>query len=150
MKIGFIAAFMFCASVLSAQVNPKIDAWLPPKPNNFVVDSAHVLSPDAIRTADSTLRSLYELKHAPSVVVTLTKTHGLEPYEVATEIGRYWGVVTPGKIGDQTRNYGLVLLVVPKETSEDGRGHCWLAVSKGMEGTVTDASAGDFCRSLVP
>jgi uncharacterized membrane protein YgcG len=152
MKTGFIAAALFLiATSVSAQANPLLDKWLPPKPTNgFVVDSAHVLSPEAITVANRSLKDLYDTKKAPSVIVTLPTIKDYQPYEVAAGIGRKWGVVTGGQPGDQLRNFGMVLLIVPKETSPDGRGKCFLAPSRAMEGTVTDAAAGNFCRQLIP
>jgi uncharacterized protein len=49
-------------------------------------------------------------------------------------------------VGDRTRNAGVVILLVPKETSSDGRGRCRIETGQGSEGFITDATAGDICR----
>ena len=43
-----------------------------------------------------------------------------------------------------------MILLVPKETSKDGRGHCFIATGRGSEGFITDADAGDICREATP
>jgi uncharacterized protein len=43
-----------------------------------------------------------------------------------------------------------VILVVPKETAADNRGRCWVATGQGTEGFITDATAGEICRTAVP
>jgi uncharacterized protein len=54
------------------------------------------------------------------------------------------------EVGDGKRNTGLVLLVIPKETSADGRGHISLMTGNGVEGFITDARAGDIRREATP
>jgi uncharacterized protein len=70
--------------------------------------------------------------------------------ETALRIGREWKVGAQAGIGDRTRNAGVVVLVVPKETSSDGRGHCRIETGQGAEGFITDATAGAICRDAVP
>ena len=49
-------------------------------------------------------------------------------------IGREWKVGANAKIGDAKRNAGVVILVVPKETSADGNGHVRIENGQGSEG----------------
>ncbi|HEV2644678.1 MAG TPA: TPM domain-containing protein, partial [Candidatus Elarobacter sp.] len=72
------------------------------------------------------------------------------PADVALRIGREWKVGKIGNPGDPTRNAGAVILLVPKETSSDGRGHCYVATGNGAEGFITDAEAGTICRQATP
>jgi uncharacterized protein len=65
---------------------------------------------------------------------------------VALQIGRRWGVGAASAIGQRTRNAGVVVLLVPKETSGDGRGKFAIATGQGTEGFVTDAQTGDIRR----
>jgi uncharacterized protein len=53
-------------------------------------------------------------------------------------------------IGDQSRNAGVVILVVPKESAPDGRGRCRIATGQGTEGFITDATSGTICREATP
>ncbi len=63
-------------------------------------------------------------------------------------IGRAWGVGAKAEIGDQRRNAGLVLLVVPKR--EGQKGGFYLSTGRGIEGIVTDATAGRILDLMVP
>jgi uncharacterized protein len=44
----------------------------------------------------------------------------------------------------------VVVLLVPKETSSDGRGHIRIETGRGVEGFVTDGEAGDIQRAAIP
>jgi uncharacterized protein len=70
--------------------------------------------------------------------------------DVALRIGREWKVGSLAAIGDRSRNAGTVILVVPKETSSDGRGACRVETGQGAEGFITDATAGEICREAIP
>ena len=75
-------------------------------------------------------------------VVTLRDLGGRDVGEVALRIGREWKVGAAAKIGDATRNAGVVILVVPKETSSDGNGHVSIETGQGSEGFITDGETG--------
>src|SRR5690348_18001021 len=75
---------------------------------------------------------------------------GRDPSEVALRIGREWKVGNLADIGDRSRNAGVVILLVPKETSSDGQGHCRVEVGQGAEGFITDATSGEICREATP
>jgi uncharacterized protein len=45
---------------------------------------------------------------------------------------------------------GVVILVVVKETSSDGRGYCRIETGQGAEGFITDAMSGSICRAATP
>src|SRR6185312_2010798 len=83
------------------------------------------------------------------VVVTLPDIGQNDPNQVALQIGRTWKVGKFGKPGDPTRNTGVIILVVPKETNSSGRGECFVGTGYGAEGFITDADAGDMCRAAV-
>ena len=84
------------------------------------------------------------------VIVTLADLRGRDVADVALQIGREWGVGANARIGDRARNAGVVILVVPKETSSDGRGHVRVEVGQGAEGFIPDAVAGDIQREGIP
>jgi uncharacterized protein len=83
-------------------------------------------------------------------IVTLPDLGGREPSEIAIRIGRDWKVGNMAPIGDRSRNAGAVILLVPKETSSDGRGYCRIETGQGTEGFITDATSGDICREAQP
>jgi uncharacterized protein len=61
---------------------------------------------------------------------------------VALRLGREWGVGRAGEPGDPARNTGLIMLVVPKETSPDGRGHLRIETGLGTNTFITAAEGG--------
>jgi len=83
-------------------------------------------------------------------IVTLPDIGTRDVQEVGLQIGRQWKVGKIGNPGDPTRNAGAVIVLVPKETSSDGRGHCFVATGRGAEGFITDGDAGDICREATP
>jgi uncharacterized protein len=44
----------------------------------------------------------------------------------------------------------VVILLVPKESSSDGRGYCRVETGQGVEGFITDATSGEICREATP
>jgi hypothetical protein len=52
--------------------------------------------------------------------------------------------VTLPSFVSRSRNRGIVILVVPKETSSDGRGYVAIQTGYGTEGFITDATTGQF------
>ncbi|HEV7907105.1 MAG TPA: TPM domain-containing protein, partial [Pseudonocardiaceae bacterium] len=82
------------------------------------------------------------------VIVTLPDLGGRPVEEIALRLGREWKVGANAAVGDAARNAGVVILVVPKETSSDGRGHCRIETGQGTEGFLTDATSASICRSV--
>jgi len=130
---------------------------VPPPPRGYgtstaevVVDAANVLLPE---TVDRINRIAYDV-HAKSggemAVVTLPDIGLRAPVDVALAIGRAWGVGANAAIGQKTRNAGVIILVVPKESSSSGRGECFVTTGQGTEGFITDAEAASMCREAVP
>ena len=113
-------------------------------------DFAHVIQPDAIQRMERIAEDVRTKSRGEMTIVTLPDIGTRDVQEVALEIGRQWKVGKIGNPGDPTRNAGAVILLVPKETSKDGRGHCFIATGRGAEGFITDADAGDICREATP
>ena len=121
-----------------------------PAPRGFVSDFAEVIAP----AEEARITSLVERVQAGSrgeiAVVTLPDLGGRPVEEVALRIGREWGVGAKAPIGDRARNAGVVVLLVPRETSAEGRGRIRIEVGQGAEGFITDAIAGDIQREAIP
>jgi uncharacterized protein len=116
----------------------------------LVNDFANVI-PAARASAISALAEAVRLNSPGEIaVVTLSDIGERDPAEIALRIGREWGVGRAGAPGDPTRNAGVVILVVPRETSSIGSGLCRVEVGRGAEGFITDATAADMCREAVP
>gem|GEM_PF-994264 len=121
-----------------------------PSPTGLVNDFAHVLRPDAVQRMERIAEDVRAKSRGEMTIVTLPDIGTRDVQEVALQIGRQWKVGKIGNPGDPTRNAGAVILLVPKETSKDGRGHCFIATGRGAEGFITDADAGDICREATP
>src|SRR3954463_14917377 len=121
-----------------------------PPPTGLVNDFAHVLQPDAVQRMERIAEDVRTKSRGEMAIVTLPEIGTRDVQEVALQIGREWKVGKIGNPGDPTRNAGAVILLVPKETSKDGRGHCFIATGRGAEGFITDADAGDICREATP
>jgi len=133
------------AAVLLAPPSRAQPAPLP-APQGFVNDFAGVLRPDARRELESIARIVQQRSGGDIAVVTLADLGARPVEETALRIGREWGVGARAEIGDQRRNAGTVILLVPKETSADNRGYCRIETGMGAEGFITDAQAGSICR----
>jgi uncharacterized protein len=121
-----------------------------PPPKGLVNDFANVLSPESAARIERIAQDVRDKSKGEIAVVTLPDLGGRDPSEIALRIGREWKVGNLANIGDRTRNAGAVILLVPKETSRDGRGYCRIETGQGAEGFITDATAGDICREATP
>ena len=130
---------------LLLQAGPTI-----PAPVGLVNDFAHVITPDATAHIEQIAADVRTKSRGEIAVVTLADIGDYAPSDVALKIGRQWKVGKIGNPGDPTRNAGAVILVVPKETSSDHQGHCFIATGNGAEGFITDADAGTMCRQAIP
>jgi uncharacterized protein len=121
-----------------------------PDPVGLVNDFAHVISAGQVPLIEQMAQDVRGKSKGEITVVTLSDIGQRAVSDVALQIGRQWKVGKIGNPGDPTRNAGAVILIVPKETSSDGHGHCWIATGTGAEGFITDADAGDICREATP
>lgn len=130
---------------------------IPPAPRGYgttaaeiVVDEAGVLDPSVV---DRLNRLAFEVRAKTGgemAIVTMRDLGGRDVADVALRIGRAWGVGGSAGVGDRTRNAGVVILVVPKETASDGTGRVRIETGRGVEGFVTDGVAGDIQRAAIP
>jgi uncharacterized protein len=133
------------AAALLYQSGPQI-----PPPSGLVNDFAHVIQPAASARMERIAQDVRDKSKGEMAIVTLPDLGGREPSEIALKIGREWKVGNMAAIGDRSRNAGVVILLVPKETSSDGQGHCRIETGQGAEGFITDATSGDICREATP
>jgi uncharacterized protein len=137
--------FAFLAAAMLYQSGPQI-----PPPRGLVNDFANVIQPAPAARMERIAKDVREKSKGEIAIVTLPDLGGREPSEVALRIGREWKVGNMASIGDRSRNAGVVILLVPKETSSDGQGHCRIETGQGAEGFITDATSGDICREATP
>jgi uncharacterized protein len=145
-------ALALFAAIAVTTVGTSLSAQAPfvvPQYVGFVNDFANVI-PATMRSSleDLSLRVQTATK-GDIAIVTLSDLGGRSKEEVALQIFRTWKLGANTAVGDKSRNSGVVILVVPKETSKDG-GHCRIETGQGAEGFITDATAGDICRAATP
>lgn len=121
-----------------------------PAPTGMVNDLAGVLPAATAARLERLVTAVRAKSGGEIAVVTLRDLGGREAGDVALQIGREWKIGANADIGDKRRNAGVVLLVVPKETSADGRGRMYIATGQGTEGFINDAVAGDIRREAMP
>jgi len=119
-----------------------------PAPVGYVNDFANVIPDDAKARLENLAQRLNGATRGDMVVVTLPDLGGRPVEEVSLRLGREWKIGASAAIGEKARNAGVVILIVPKETSSTGRGSCRIETGQGAEGFLTDAMAGELCRSV--
>lgn len=147
----------FGQALLGAALLFQEQIALPPPPRGFapnaadvVVDAAHVLRPETIDRINRLAFDIKQKSGGEIAVVTLTDLGGRTSEEVALAVGRQWGIGAEGDVGNRARNAGVVILVVPKETSRDGRGYIRIETGRGAEGFITDGTAGQIRDEAIP
>ena len=121
-----------------------------PPPTGYVNDFAGVIDSAAIVRMDSLIQHVRDLTHGDIAVVTLPDLGGREAADVALQIGRQWKVGGVGDPGDQARNLGVVVLVVPRQNHQPGTGAVFIATGKGAEGFLPDARVGRIRDAMIP
>lgn len=144
---ALLALQLTLVMVLSAQ-SPGIVALFPKQPTGFVTDAAGILGAQAVAAMEARLSHLRDVTGAEMAVVTLPTIESYAPAEVALTIGRTWGIGAKAAIGDQRRNAGVVLLLVPRTAEHKGEIN-W-AIGNGLEGAITDARSGAIADAMLP
>ncbi len=120
----FLLAVVF--TVLLSTIAVAVALTFPPLTGR-VVDQANLIQP-ATRTAiEQKLADLESKSGIQLVVATVTSLEGQEIEPYANELFRTW------KLGEKTKNNGVLLLVAPNER------RVRIEVGYGLEGTLTDA-----------
>jgi uncharacterized protein len=120
-----------------------------PSPAGQVNDFAGVMPAEQRARLEAIARQVRDRSGGEIAVVTLTDIGPREAGDVALQIGREWKVGAATAVGDRTRNTGVVVLLVPKETSTDGRGKFAISTGQGTEGFLTDAETGAIRRETL-
>ena len=92
-----------------------------------VVDQAGILPAASVADLEAKLADLESRSDIQLVVATVSSLDGQEIEPYANELFRTW------KLGDKTRNNGVLLLVAPNQK------RVRIEVGYGLEGTLTDA-----------
>jgi len=104
-----------------------------------IVDQANIISQQARDALEPKLVDLEQKSGIQLVVATVNSLEGQEIEPYANELFRFW------KLGEKTKNNGVLLLVAPKER------RVRIEVGYGLEGTLTDAlSAVIIANAITP
>jgi uncharacterized protein len=139
-----VRATLIAAAAL-LQSGPQI-----PPPRGLVNDFAGVIPAETATRLGLIAQDVRDKTKGEIAIVTLPDIGGRDKADVARQIGRDWKVGNLADIGDRSRNAGVVILVVPKESASDGAGRCRIETGQGAEGFITDATAGEICREATP
>src|SRR4249919_1912569 len=112
-------ALVFVATVAAALTFPPL--------TGRIVDQADIISPAAKAAIEPKLADLEDKSGIQLVVATVNSLEGQEIEPYANELFRAW------KLGEATKNNGVLLLIAPKER------RVRIEVGYGLEGTLTDA-----------
>ena len=123
-----------------ARGHAQVEQYIPARPTGYLTDAAGVVDAANAARIEQVAKALRERTGAEMAIVTLPSIGDREAAEVALEIGRRWGVGGRAEVGDERRNAGLVVLLVPR--TADRRGTIRIEVGQGLEGIITDAAAG--------
>lgn len=121
-----------------------------PAPQGLINDFAGII-PEANKARMTALaQRVRDASKGEIAVVTLPSIDDTEVADLAYKIGRQWGVGAAGEAGDAAKNAGVVVLLIPKGRSPDGKGKIAIATGRGVEGFIPDAVAGDIRREATP
>jgi uncharacterized protein len=123
---------------------------LPERPTGYVNDYANLLPPEKAALLVRIAEDVRAKSGGEIAIVTLRDLEGRPSSEIALRLARQWGVGAKAELGDRRNNAGALILVVPKESNQSGRGSCRIETGRGTEGFITDGEAGDICRAAVP
>jgi uncharacterized protein len=122
-----------------------INKVIPPKPNppRLVNDYANLLTPEQRQALESKLVAYDDSTSSQIAIVILQSLEDYEAVEVATELGRQWGV------GGGQFNNGVVILV--STGGGTGNRDAFIAVGYGLEGAIPDITANNILQNyLIP
>jgi uncharacterized protein len=117
-SIALVALLYACLAVFAANF---------PALTGRIVDQANILSADTRSAIEPKLADLESKSGIQLVVATVASLDGQEIEPYANELFRSW------KLGEKTKNNGVLLLVAPNER------RVRIEVGYGLEGTLTDA-----------
>ena len=147
MALQLAAAVMVAGG---AHAQDAVDRLIPSAPTGYLSDAAGVVDVTTAAEIERLAERLRAATGAELAVVTLPTLGDRSESEVALRILRKWGVGARAAIGDSTRNAGAVLLLVPRQGGQPGSGAIRIEVGYGLEGIVTDATAGRVRDLMLP
>lgn len=128
-----LAAFAMSVPALAFTTPPPLD------PTKSIVDGANILSDAQEAQLEAQTRAIYDKTHHHIVVLTMPSLDGQDGAEYAWQAFRHY------KIGNRTRNDGVLLLV-----SMSNPRRLQIATGYGLEGVLTDGRSSEITRDMRP
>lgn len=141
-KTILLALALQGAGISLAAQRTGLEQLFPARPTGHVTDIAGALDPAAVRRLEALGERLKYATGAELAIVILPAIGDRAAVDVAVAIGRAWGVGANAAVGDQRRNAGLIILLVPRRDNDPSSGQIFIATGQGLEGIVTDLQAG--------
>ena len=123
---------------------------VPAAPIGYVSDFANILPADRVSLMTRIAEDVKAKSGGEIAIVTMADIGDRQASEIALAIGRQWKVGQNDAVGNRSRNAGVIILLVPKESNSSGRGACRVEVGQGSEGFITDGMSGEICREATP
>lgn len=138
MKNSFVAYLLLSLSILLqpswALAQKAGQECFPAKQTDrMVYDYANVLTADEQESLEQRLRSFVITTSNEIAVVTVPDLCGMDKAQFAIELGELW------QVGQAKEDNGIIILVKPKTAT--AKGEVFIAVGRGLEGTIPDATA---------
>ncbi|MGA1844388.1 MAG: TPM domain-containing protein [bacterium] len=127
-----ILCVLFSGIALNAQNESSL-----PLPQGYVNDLAGILSPQTTRHLEGLITALNRATTAEVAVVTVESIAPSTIEEYAVRLFETWG------IGQKDKDNGVLLLVALREREVR------IEVGYGLEGAITDGTAGQIIRSII-
>ena len=119
---------------------------IPAAPTGYVSDFANILPAERVSLLTRIAEDVKAKSGGEMAIVTMADIGDRQASEIALQLAREWKVGQNDAVGTRSRNAGVVILLVPKETNSSGRGACRIEVGQGSEGFITDGMSGEICR----
>ncbi|HEV8148835.1 MAG TPA: TPM domain-containing protein [Gemmatimonadales bacterium] len=127
---------------LPQRSDTAVSNLFPATATGYVTDVAGAIDAGSTQRITELLERLRGATGAEIAIAVLPTIGDRAAVDVAVALGRAWGVGAKANVGEQRRNAGLLILLVPKRAGDPNSGQVFLATGNGLEGIVTDLQAG--------
>lgn len=131
-RVIHILLFMQIGSSLFAQKSGQ-ECFPPQNKDRLVYDLAGMMSAGEMQSLESTLQQFAVQSSNEIFVVVVPDLCGMDKSQFAIELGEKWGA------GQKAEDNGIIVLIKPKTALV--KGEVFIAIGRGLEGAIPDATA---------
>ncbi len=131
-KLIHILLFIQVGSSLFAQKSGQ-ECFPPQDKDRLVYDLAGMMSAGEMQAVESMLEQFAVQSSNEIFVVVVPDLCGMDKSQFAIELGEKW------RAGQKAEDNGIIVLIKPKTASE--KGEVFIAIGRGLEGAIPDATA---------